>query len=106
MSAHVEPTAVATLAVGLAAPLVFAHYGRSSPDRLATPLAAGVALVTAVVAVATLRVDPFWRVVWYNGILTGLFGLVFGLFGLAAYGVLERLIVPLVSRFERDDGWI
>lgn len=103
MSAHLEPAAIVTMAVGLAGPLALAHYGRSPPDRLATPLAVGIAVGTVAAAVATGQVDPYSRMVWYNALLSGLYGLVYGLFGLAGYGVLERLVLPLVSRPGTND---
>lgn len=103
MSAHVAPTAVGTMAVGIAGPLLFAHLGRSSADRLAPPLAVGVALGTVAAAFLTVRVDPFSRIVWYNAGLSGLYGLVFGLYGLTGYGILERLVLPAVFRLDATD---
>ena len=91
------------LLFGIAGPLAVAHFGRASHRRLDRPLVAVAAAVPVILVVVVLR---DFRV---GGHSHGLFelladfvsgvvlGLLVGFFGLAAYGIIERLVLPRMA---------
>ena len=88
------------LLLGIAGPLALAHYGRTPERRLDRPRVAVAAAVPVVVSAAVHRDfvvggashGPI-ELLADLGVAVA-FGLLVGLFGLAAYGVIERLLVP------------
>lgn len=103
MSATPGPPALIATLVGAAAPLALAHWGRSPSDRLRSSYAGPLAVATGLVAVwglFGLWPDPLA----YPPIpVVAFYGFLVGLWGLIAYGVVERLVLPIVgSALETD----
>lgn len=103
MSAPPGAAALVATLVGVAGPLALAHWGRSPADRLRSLHTGAVALATGLAAIWGLYVlrpdrlaDPPIPVTVFYGFLVGLWGLI-------AYGVLERLALPLLARLRRSD---
>lgn len=97
---------VALALVCAAVPLVVAHRARDAADRLpGRPLALLVLATFALFLVALSWADAHlfggFTLDHVSAIVGAVVGLLVGLFGLAAYGVLERLVRPLVWRVER-----
>jgi len=85
---------------GLGGPLAVGHYERAPSDRLDDRMAAAIALTCSFgVAVLLGRVvfDPGPNLLSF-GFGVGL-GAIFGLAGVGIYGVLERLVLPVMSRY-------
>jgi len=87
------------ISLGIALPLAVAHYGRSPADRLETPhLAIVVATPFVVVAAVLRRVSLPPPDATPLGFAYGVaFGVLIGCAGLAVYGVLARLVLPLLE---------
>lgn len=91
------------LLFGIAGPLAVAHYGRASHRRLDRPLvavAAAVPVILGAVVVRDFRVGGHGHGLFelladfVSGVVLGL---LVGFFGLAAYGVIERLVLPRMA---------
>lgn len=96
MSAPPGLAVVYVTLVGVAGPLALAHWGRSPDDRLRPSHAGALALATGLLAVWGLY--GMWpRPLAYPPTIVVFYGFLVGLWGLIAYGVFERLVLPVVA---------
>jgi hypothetical protein len=95
------------LLLGIAGPLALAHYGRSPERRLDRPQVAVAAAVPVVVSAAVDREfvvegashGPIELLADFG--VPVAYGLLVGLFGLAAYGVIDRLLLARIRGTNR-----